>query len=180
MGMFFLTCLYSFFLSCSDSYILHLSRGGMSKLILVLCLFGIAVLAKPSRLQAKTDVRQMDEGNCTNPKTGKKMEVQWRTNPEYACVKGVGYSCEERIVGATFQNPWGEGSEGRCYRTCPQEWNGYTWKSLVHDDNVDLPWNEALEKKWSYVKCDYKLPRDDPQLHLQCVVENKKTYPPCK
>merc|ERR1712240_210322 len=49
-----------FFIFLMPDFYLHLSREVMSKLVLVLCLSGIAVLAKPSRLQAKTDVREMN------------------------------------------------------------------------------------------------------------------------
>merc|ERR1711962_190589 len=157
---------FHFLFDLSDSYILHLSRGVMLKLILVLCLFGITVLAKPSRLQAKTDVRRMqnvkwDDGNCTDPVTGRKFEVWWSTYKlQYVCVKGVGYSCREVVVGATFQDPWGGTKQGHCYRTCPVNyrpgWDSYDWKT-------------------SKVKCDYTLNYKDPKRHLQCVGESEKT-----
>merc|ERR1712112_230808 len=167
---------FFFFLICP--FLLSLSyKGVMWKLILVLCLSGIAVLAKPSRLQAKTAVRQMDDENCeTNYKRKIENEMLWyRTfkktglpiekigdhekNYEFACKNGVGYYCErEEKVGLWV---------GYCLRTCRSEDKGrfsgkdigYTWIHLQNDDRK------------SFMACN----TDE-----DCIQPNAKTYTPCK
>merc|ERR1711962_449745 len=155
---------FHFLFDLSNSYILHLSRGVMLKLILVLCLFGIAVLAKPSRLQAKTDVRQMDDGSCAEvrgtKKAGIEVHSQWKRGEtqQFACEKGVGYYCERRT--------WIKDKKGYCQRTCRKDGThfGFEWMQLVKDDGI------------SPFECD---------THLECVHPNAPTYrpserhPPC-
>merc|ERR1712112_462001 len=120
-------------------------KGVMLKLILVLCLCGIAVLAKPSRLRAKTDVRQMDTEiteNCadsdesaaiyTNTKYGDPSRIKvlltfYPTANQFACKDGVGYKCLKLA----------EGESGLCERTCRTDtYFGYAWIMVKRDDRV--------------------------------------------
>merc|ERR1711962_267375 len=72
--------------------------GIMSKLILVLCVFFIAVLAKPSRLRAKTDLRQMDKDDQTCGSTSFYFKAKRFFGYDYACSKASNryFGCELR------------------------------------------------------------------------------------
>merc|ERR1712112_34081 len=149
-GQVFFFIFFSNFFHLSVSYILHFSKGVMSKLILVWCLFGTAVLAKPSRLQAKTAVRQMAERNCIgNYKRGIEMEgFTLGEDKEFACdEEGVGYFCE-----TDAERTFASDGFGYCRRTCR---------------NDDTPWGYEWRQLYPKVKC---------KTHENCVQPDKGTY----
>merc|ERR1711962_1819292 len=152
-------------------FILFLSRGNMPKLILMLCLFGTTVLAKPSGFQRRLDVFNV---TCTLRQYKMDVDDKWQTNDwrctdackQYhgaACGNGVAYYCARTWI-------QGHPEIGTCRRSCRKDDGNYEFVPLVHDDKGYIS---------SYVKCDPTLSKEDPQLHFQCV-QAKKTRKPCK
>merc|ERR1711872_7041 len=181
--VFFFLSFFFYLSDFSDSYILHLPKGVMLKLILALCLWDIAVLAKPFTWKTKwpvkayPDVSKWDDGSCK----GIPMP-NWTSGGPFACVKGVGYYCKT----------WGKDGiyEGLCHRSCRNEksYYGYEWKEVVHNDNKvrtdeygyghSSVFHCDLQKEYA-INPQTEKPYFDPEVHNQCVVENENLYVPC-
>merc|ERR1712112_388814 len=138
---FFLSFFFQIFFIC-QTYILHFSKEVMSKLILVWCLFGTAVLAKPSRSRDDLDDGSCDAipGKCLISVLGNEMKdcprsitAPYASTPgladeQFVCERGVGYYCHLSTCQRTCQKP----SRTQCTGFCAIELErfGFVWSEV--------------------------------------------------